>query len=73
MGHLVFKSGFIPRAICIPLMAGCFGYLVEFTVRYSDYTMTIYPPWLAVSALAEIVFILWLLIKGVRNQKVEVC
>jgi len=29
-GYLVYKSGFLPRILGIFLMAGCFGYLIEF-------------------------------------------
>ncbi|PYF72652.1 DUF4386 domain-containing protein [Pedobacter nutrimenti] len=30
-GYLVFKSGFLPKILGILLMAGCFGYLTDFT------------------------------------------
>ena len=29
-GYLVFKSGFLPKTLGILLMAGCFGYLIDF-------------------------------------------
>jgi len=64
MGYLVFKSGFLPKAIgLLLLVAGC-GYLVdsalffvapEFGITFSEFTF-----------LGELLITLWLLIKGVN-------
>ena len=71
-GYLVFKSGFIPRIFGILLMAGCFGYLINFTGNF------LFPGYdeLGISGiisipsgLGEIGVCLWLLIVGVRNVK----
>ncbi len=69
MGYLVFKSGFLPRILGILLIIGCFGYLIDvftffvfpnFDVKISGFTF-----W------GEILFPLWLLIKGVNVEQWE--
>ena len=64
MGYLVYKSGFIPRVLGVFLMIGCFGYLFDsiavFLIPNFDATIAIYTCW------GEVLFPLWLLIKGVN-------
>lgn len=64
MGYLVFKSGFLPRAIGLLLVIAGFGYLVDsalffvapgFGITFSEFTF-----------LGELLITLWLLIKGVN-------
>lgn len=65
-GYLVFKSGFLPRALGVLLMIGCFGYLVTFAQTFFPYYNTpSFVMWPA--AAAEIGTCLWLLIMGVRK------
>jgi len=69
MGYLVFKSGYIPRILGILLMIGCFGYLIEsvafFLFPNFDATISLYTFW------GEVLFPLWLLIKGVNIEAWE--
>ena len=72
LGLLIFKSGsgFIPKALGVLLMVGCFGYLVNFLeiflfLNYKAITSL----WITIAIIAEILCILWLLIKGPKEQK----
>jgi len=71
LGLLVFKSGFIPKVLGVLLMVGCCGYILN------ALTILIFPDYKTITYLgsmigfvAEILFIFWLLIKGVKNQNV---
>ncbi|MDA3955581.1 DUF4386 family protein, partial [Oceanispirochaeta sp.] len=72
LGLLIFKSGFIPRIIGILLICACVCYLIDFFFYF------FFPSLIAIADLplslvettAEVVFILWLLIKGVIKKKV---
>ena len=69
MGYLVFKSGYIPRILGILLMIGCFGYLIDnfAVILFPNYEMNIaiFTFW------GEILFPLWLLLKGVNIEQWE--
>jgi hypothetical protein len=66
LGFLVYKSGYFPRVLGIMLMIGCFGYLADLVaVSSSPDLESSLSPYLALPAgLAEIAFMLWLLVKG---------
>ena len=69
IGYLVFKSGYIPRILGVLLIIGCFGYLID-SVLFSlfpsvDVTIGMFTWW------GEILFPLWLLIKGVNVKQWE--
>jgi len=74
-GYLVFKSGFLPRALGVLLMMGCFGYLIH---SFGSMSSASFPESAIASlisvpgALGEIGTCLWLLILGVRAPKVPV-
>jgi len=70
LGLLIIKSKFIPKIFGILLIFGCFGYLVpSFTYIISPYYgKFIFPISTIPSAVAEILIILWLLIKGIKDQ-----
>ena len=70
LGYLVLKSGFIPKIIGILLMIGCFGYLTELIIVFvfPDYEIISFIG-LGLAIIAEISFTLWLLIKGVKENK----
>lgn len=70
-GYLVYKSGYYPKVIGILLMGGCFGYLIDFFVRFllPSYPM-ISIPGLAIATIAEISAIGMLLIHGLRRTSV---
>lgn len=70
-GYLVFKSGFLPKALGILLMAGCFGYLINFMGRflYPGYSDLGISGFISMPAsIGEIGICLWLLIIGVRQK-----
>ena len=68
LGCLVFKSGFLPRILGILLMLGGLCYTVQ-AVLFS-----LFPNFDAMilglfAFIGELLFYLWLLIKGVKDQK----
>jgi hypothetical protein len=67
MGYLVFRSGFLPRILGILLIIGCLGYLVDsfaaFLFPSLGVNIAIFTFW------GEVLFPLWLLIKGVNVEK----
>lgn len=73
LGYLVYKSGYFPRVLGILLMIGCFGYLADLVVvSLSPDLESNLSPYLALPAgLAEILFLLWLLVKGAKERPLE--
>ena len=71
LGLLVLKSKFIPRVLGYMLIIGCFGYVISsFTFLLSPhYGRIVFPIATLPSAIAEFSIILWLLIKGAKEQK----
>ena len=67
LGYLVFKSGFLPRILGILLMIACFGYVINSFASFLGYTVNVG----MFAALAEVLFIFWLLIKGVNVEQWE--
>ena len=69
LGYLVFKSGFLPRILGILLMIGCFCYQIDgvlfFLFPNSDATLGLF------GFIGELLFALWLLIKGVNVEEWE--
>jgi hypothetical protein len=67
MGYLVFKSGYLPRILGILLMIGCFGYLIDsfaaFLIPAAGVNVAMF------TFVGEILFPLWLLVKGVNVEK----
>jgi hypothetical protein len=70
-GLLVFKSGFIPKILGILLIIAGFCYLTHsFTFLLSPHYGDIVSQYTAMpEAIGELSIILWLLIKGVTDQK----
>jgi Domain of unknown function (DUF4386) len=72
-GLLVFKSGFLPRIIGVLLIAACFGYLAD------SLTPLLLPSYASLVGrianipltLGEPAIILWLLIRGAKDQPLE--
>ena len=65
MGYLVFKSGFFPRILGILLMIACFGYVINSFSIFLGHNVNVG----IFAALGEVLFILWLLIKGVNVEQ----
>jgi len=70
LGYLVYKSGVLPKILGILLIVDCFALLIYVCQRFllPGYDVIAYPCW-AVSFIAEVSLTLWLLIKGVKEQK----
>jgi hypothetical protein len=70
LGYLVYKSGFIPRALGVLLMVGAFSYLTELVVGFlfpglaESILLVIAMP----AAFAEVSFTIWLLARGVTTR-----
>ena len=64
MGYLVFKSGFIPRIVGVLLVIAGVGYEVQSFAAFLGYKVNI----ILFTGLGELVFLLWLLIKGVNVE-----
>jgi hypothetical protein len=71
LGQLIFKSGFLPKAIGILMVIAGFGYVFDsfmffllpgLNMSISKYTF-----------IGELVLLLWLLVKGVNVAKWEKC
>ena len=73
-GYLVFKSRFLPKVLGILMMAGCFGYLINFigSFLFLQYDETIIPRYITLPAsIGELGTCLWLLIMGVRDKRTQ--
>jgi hypothetical protein len=70
LGYLVFKSGFLPRVLGILLIADGLGEMIFVCQRFllPGYVVISYPG-LVVSFMAELSLAVWLLVKGVKEQK----
>ena len=73
LGLLVLKSGFLPKIFGLLLILGCAGYLLDFFVAlvFPELRTTISPITTVSSTLAELPFMLWLLVVGARNPTGE--
>jgi hypothetical protein len=70
LGYLVFKSGYFPRILGVLLILASLSYLIDASaiLLLPNYEVT--PIYFAVPiAIAEMVFPLWLLIKGVNVEQ----
>jgi len=71
LGHLVFRSGFLPRLLGVLLVLGGVGYLVDFlgTLLLPSYPASPVADYIMLPAsLGEIGTCLWLLAVGMRRQ-----
>jgi hypothetical protein len=70
LGYLVYKSRFLPRPLGLLLILDFFGNMSWFLQGFllPDYSILAYPG-NAISFIAEISLMLWLLIMGVKDQK----
>jgi len=67
LGYLVYQSGFLPRFLGILLMLATFGYTIHMLTGFLWPNYNTITSWGALfSGFIEILFCLWLLVKGVR-------
>ena len=66
MGYLVFKSGFLPGILGVLLIIGCLGYLID-SIRFFFFPG--FEPIVLYTFWGELLFPLWLLIKGVNVEQ----
>jgi Domain of unknown function (DUF4386) len=68
LGYLVVKSGYFPKVLGVLLIVGCFAYIADlFTqVLAPDLSQNIGLVLIAVAGIAELSFMLWLLVKAVH-------
>jgi len=71
LGYLVYKSGYFPKALGVILMIGCGGYLADVMAIYlsAGFVSSLSPYLATVAGLAELLFLLWLLIIGTKMQR----
>jgi Domain of unknown function (DUF4386) len=70
-GYLVFKSGILPRIFGVLLMAGCFGYLINFggNFLFDGYANLSFSNYVSLPAsMGEIGICLWLLVMGAKEK-----
>ena len=69
LGMLVYRSGFLPRILGVLLILPCFAYLVNGFTRLvlPGYAHVVYQ-WINPLLNAELLFLLWLLIKGANPK-----
>jgi len=67
LGYLVYRSGWFPRALGVALMLGAGGYVAGVAANFvlPGSTLPIYPA--LAGGLAELLFLLWLLARGVAD------
>ena len=69
LGLLVYRSGFLPRILGVLLMIACWDYLANsFTALVVPRYEALVNRWIGPLQLAEMVFMLWLLIKCARPK-----
>jgi hypothetical protein len=71
LGYLIYKSGLFPRVLGVLLLIGGICYIVNSLTwfLFPDFVKIIYPAILIPCSIGELLFSLWLLIKGVRVLK----
>jgi hypothetical protein len=65
LGYLVIKSGYFPKVLGALLIVGCFSWLAVLFVRVLAPDLARLASFLVVGAIGELIFIIWLLVKGV--------
>jgi hypothetical protein len=71
MGYLAYKSGWLPKALGVLLIAGCGCYLVDMLAQFlvPDFGQSIHAFVTIPSAIAELWMVGYLLVIGVRIPK----
>lgn len=71
LGLLIFKSNFIPKILGMLLIGAGISYIIKFFLFFfiHNYAISVDIGLSVIETVAEVSFIFWLLIKGVKNQK----
>jgi hypothetical protein len=71
LGYLIYKSSYFPRALAILLLVGGLCYFINSITwfLFPAFVKTIYPAILVPCFIGELLFSLWLLIKGARSPQ----
>jgi hypothetical protein len=72
LGYLMIKSGYMPKFIGVLLIAGCFGYVIDFagSFLFPGYNKMTFADQITLPAsIGELCTCLWLLIMGVKTEK----
>lgn len=69
MGYLVYHSRFLPKSIGIILMVACCGYVLDSLLKLAlpEYGGSILASIIGITMYGEIIFPLWLLIRGIKT------
>jgi len=71
LGMLVYKSGFLPRVLGILLVVGGCGLFLEVFIHFLFPNLIIVNTILLIpQTVAEFVFLIWTLIRGINESKV---
>lgn len=68
LGYLIYRSAYFPKALAMLLLIGGLSYFINSVTwfLFPTFVKTIYPAILIPCFIGELLFSLWLLIKGVR-------
>ena len=66
LGYLVIKSGYFPKLVGVLLIVACFAWLAELFVTVLAPDLHRVNSVLTAGAIGELVFIVWLLVKGAK-------
>ena len=70
LGYLIYKSGYFPKFVGVAVVIAGFGYTIDFFVKIILPNLNIAPV-AEILKLGEMVFVFWIIIKGVRLQKIN--
>lgn len=71
LGYLVYKSGYFPRILGILVIIAGFGYLLGSFVHLLSPTYKTVLQVLEILTFGEVIFIIWLIFKGAKIQKIK--
>lgn len=69
LGYLVFKSGYIPKILGVLLIVNGLGYFIDYFLRPFVFTGLEIGSILMVTFFGEVIFMIWLLIKGFNPKQ----
>ena len=70
LGYLIYKSGFFPKFVGIAVIFGGFGYVIDSFMKLILPNFNIAPV-INILTMGEMVFVLWIIIRGAKLSKVK--